>query len=150
VIKAHKFRSLSMHDITFVRRDLGGNKSPICYIPKKRKDEGVDPDLQVVNVNISHDGDYATAVCLSVDQQANARARSAIERAISEARRVTEEGETRDSLPELEEADLSNNVDDRARNLQSDGESRQSSDRTGKEDKPLVRRTEIRVKSMEG
>ncbi|WYZ45228.1 hypothetical protein EsH8_VIII_000544 [Colletotrichum jinshuiense] len=68
--KAHPFRRLSFHDITIVRRALeegkenpNGSGPPVAVI---RSEKAGEPD-QTAMVSISHDGDYATAVCLGYE-----------------------------------------------------------------------------------
>ncbi|TDZ38951.1 hypothetical protein C8035_v006907 [Colletotrichum spinosum] len=67
--KAHPFRRLTFHDITIAKRTQldegrkqlpGGGGAPVAIIRGER--EG-DPG-QTAMLSISHDGDYATAVCL--------------------------------------------------------------------------------------
>ncbi|KAK6220367.1 ATP synthase F0 [Colletotrichum tabaci] len=72
--KAHPFRKLSFHDITIVRRALeagreknaNGSGPPVAVIRGEREGE---PE-QTAAVSISHDGDYATAVCLGFEPEA--------------------------------------------------------------------------------
>ncbi|KAK1988668.1 hypothetical protein LZ30DRAFT_469552 [Colletotrichum cereale] len=70
--KAHPFRRLSFHDITIARRALvegkanpNGSGPPVAVIRGER--EG-DPG-QTAMVSISHDGDYATAVCVGFEPE---------------------------------------------------------------------------------
>ncbi|KAL0944432.1 holo-acyl-carrier-protein synthase [Colletotrichum truncatum] len=72
--KAHPFRRLSFHDITIVRKALvegkenpNGSGPPVAVLRSEREGE---PD-QTAMVSISHDGDYATAVCLGYDPSAS-------------------------------------------------------------------------------
>ncbi|KAJ0166216.1 hypothetical protein CTA2_8221 [Colletotrichum tanaceti] len=72
--KAHPFRKLSFHDITIVRRALeagreknaNGSGPPVAVIRGEREGE---PE-QTAAISISHDGDYATAVCLGFEPEA--------------------------------------------------------------------------------
>lgn len=63
-IKAHPHRHLTFHDIMVERRlvkgEVLGSGPPIARI---RGGEGEAEDTSAM-VSISHDGDYATAVCL--------------------------------------------------------------------------------------
>ncbi|KAF5548188.1 holo-acyl-carrier synthase [Fusarium phyllophilum] len=67
-IKAHPHRHLTFHDIMIERRlvkgEVLGSGPPIARI---RGDEGEAEDTTAM-VSISHDGDYATAVCLGSEQ----------------------------------------------------------------------------------
>ncbi|EFQ30752.1 uncharacterized protein GLRG_05896 [Colletotrichum graminicola M1.001] len=70
--KAHPFRRLSFHDITIVRRALvegkanpNGSGPPVAIIRGEREGE----PGQTAMVSISHDGDYATAVCLGFEPE---------------------------------------------------------------------------------
>ncbi|KAK1968123.1 hypothetical protein LY78DRAFT_574948, partial [Colletotrichum sublineola] len=70
--KAHHFRRLSFHDITIARRALvegkanpNGSGPPVAIIRGEREGE---PGLMAM-VSISHDGDYATAVCLGFEPE---------------------------------------------------------------------------------
>ncbi|KAF6820211.1 holo-acyl-carrier-protein synthase [Colletotrichum sojae] len=72
--KAHPFRRLSFHDIVIVRRALvegkenpNGSGPPVAVIRSEREGE----PGQVAMVSISHDGDYATAVCLGYEPPAS-------------------------------------------------------------------------------
>ncbi|KAF4126860.1 holo-[acyl-carrier protein] synthase [Geosmithia morbida] len=67
-IKAHSHRRLTFQDIIIERRrdDQGqrlGSGPPIARI---RGEEGAEEDTSAA-VSISHDGDYATAVCIGYD-----------------------------------------------------------------------------------
>lgn len=63
-IKAHPYRRLTFHDVMIERRRVEGERlgsgPPIARI---RSGEGQAEDTSAL-VSISHDGDYATAVCL--------------------------------------------------------------------------------------
>lgn len=63
-IKAHPHRHLTFHDVAIERRAVEGERlgsgPPVARI-KGEDGDGVDVSAQV---SISHDGDYATAVCL--------------------------------------------------------------------------------------
>ncbi|KAK2034394.1 hypothetical protein LX32DRAFT_394843 [Colletotrichum zoysiae] len=68
--KAHPFRRLSFHDITIARRALvegkaspNGSGPPVAVIRGEQEGE----PGQTAMVSISHDGDYATAVCLGFE-----------------------------------------------------------------------------------
>ncbi|KAK1598297.1 uncharacterized protein LY79DRAFT_586898 [Colletotrichum navitas] len=68
--KAHPSRRLSFHDITIVRRAVvegkanpNGSGPPVAVIRGEREGE----PGQTAMVSISHDGDYATAVCLGFE-----------------------------------------------------------------------------------
>ncbi|KAK2059877.1 hypothetical protein LY76DRAFT_511083, partial [Colletotrichum caudatum] len=70
--KAHPFRKLSFHDITIARRALVGGKAspngsgpPVAVIRGEQEGE----PGQTAMVSISHDGDYATAVCLGFEPE---------------------------------------------------------------------------------
>ncbi|KAK1997505.1 hypothetical protein LX36DRAFT_578301, partial [Colletotrichum falcatum] len=70
--KAHPFRRLSFHDITIARRalvegkaDPNGSGPPVAVIRGEREGE----PGQMAMVSISHDGDYATAVCLGFEPE---------------------------------------------------------------------------------
>jgi hypothetical protein len=64
-IKAHTLRRIFMHDITIHggEQEEGRSKAPAMTI--KAKDGG---EEQVVKISISHDGEYATAVCLVAEE----------------------------------------------------------------------------------
>lgn len=63
-IKAHTLRRISMHDITIYGEQKGGiSKAPTMTI--KSKDGG---ENLVAKISISHDGKYATAVCLVAEE----------------------------------------------------------------------------------
>jgi hypothetical protein len=63
-IKAHTFRRILMHDITIHGGEREGrSKAPAMTI--KAKDGG---EERVVKISISHDGEYATAVCLVAEE----------------------------------------------------------------------------------
>lgn len=66
-IKAHPHRHLTFHDIMIERRlvkgEVLGSGPPIARI---RGAEGEAEDTTAM-VSISHDGDYATAVCLGFE-----------------------------------------------------------------------------------
>ncbi|KEZ41247.1 hypothetical protein SAPIO_CDS7337 [Scedosporium apiospermum] len=59
--KAHPFRRLTFHDIVIRPTSDGEESGPIVAVIRG---EEVD---QMAMVSISHDGDYATAVCLGFD-----------------------------------------------------------------------------------
>lgn len=61
-MKAHEHRRLGWHDIVIERRrDDGSSGPPVARI--KADEAGVDDESALVS--ISHDGDYATAVCIA-------------------------------------------------------------------------------------
>lgn len=66
-IKAHSHRQLTFHDIIIERRGRDeerlGSGPPVARI---RGEEGSKEDVSAM-ISISHDGDYATATCLSYD-----------------------------------------------------------------------------------
>ena len=65
-IKAHTLRRITMHDITIYkgeREEDGRSKAPTMTIKSKA---GVEE--QVAKISISHDGEYATAVCLAAEE----------------------------------------------------------------------------------
>ncbi|PNY28436.1 Uncharacterized protein TCAP_01638 [Tolypocladium capitatum] len=67
-IKAHSHRRLTFHDVVIERRGRAGEARlgsgpPMARI---RAGEGEDEDVSAP-VSISHDGDYATAVCVAHD-----------------------------------------------------------------------------------
>lgn len=66
-IKAHSHRRLTFHDVVIERRgkkeERLGSGPPVARI----KGEGeADADVSAM-ISISHDGDYATAVCMAYD-----------------------------------------------------------------------------------
>ncbi len=66
-MKAHHSRRLTYHSISIMRPALNmetGSLPPVAVVlPESGEmDEG-----QIVKLSISHDGDYATAVCLAPD-----------------------------------------------------------------------------------
>ncbi|KAH6895339.1 hypothetical protein B0T10DRAFT_213302 [Thelonectria olida] len=67
-IKAHSFRKLSLHDVLIERRAFEGERlgsgPPVARIKSAQQDEEMDDSAMI---SISHDGDYATAVCLGYD-----------------------------------------------------------------------------------
>ncbi|KAK7416454.1 hypothetical protein QQZ08_011980 [Neonectria magnoliae] len=67
-IKAHSHRPLTFHDVVIERRAVEGERlgsgPPVARI--KSREEGAEADDSAM-VSISHDGDYATAVCLGHD-----------------------------------------------------------------------------------
>ncbi|GKT47268.1 4'-phosphopantetheinyl transferase B, mitochondrial [Colletotrichum spaethianum] len=76
--KAHPVRKLSFHDITIVRRALeegkenpNGSGPPVAVIRAEREGE----PGQTAMVSISHDGDYATAVCLGFEPEVTKESR---------------------------------------------------------------------------
>ncbi|GJC79104.1 4'-phosphopantetheinyl transferase B, mitochondrial [Colletotrichum liriopes] len=76
--KAHPLRRLSFHDITIVRRALeegkenpNGSGPPVAVIRGEKEGE----PGQTAMVSISHDGDYATAVCLGVEPETRRESR---------------------------------------------------------------------------
>jgi holo-[acyl-carrier protein] synthase len=66
-IKAHSHRRLTFHDIVIERRgreeERLGSGPPVARI---KAGDGVDEDTSAM-ISISHDGDYATAVCMAHD-----------------------------------------------------------------------------------
>jgi hypothetical protein len=64
-IKAHTLRRITMHDITIYpgEQEDGRSKAPTMTIKSKA---GVEE--QVAKISISHDGEYATAVCLAAEE----------------------------------------------------------------------------------
>ncbi|KAF4333809.1 holo-acyl-carrier synthase [Fusarium beomiforme] len=72
-IKAHPHRHLTFHDVVIERRPLKGeilgSGPPIARI---RSGEGEAEDTSAL-VSISHDGDYATAVCLGYEPDGDNR-----------------------------------------------------------------------------
>lgn len=66
-IKAHSHRRLTFHDVVIERRGRNeerlGSGPPVARI---KSDEGEDEDASAM-ISISHDGDYATAVCMAYD-----------------------------------------------------------------------------------
>ena len=77
-IKAHPHRVLSRHDITIIRAPLrdGLSQAPVVFV--RSAQAGVEAvghgngKVEVgteVKVSISHDGEYATAVCLAVAEE---------------------------------------------------------------------------------
>jgi holo-[acyl-carrier protein] synthase len=71
-IKAHSFRKLSLHDVLIERRAVEGERlgsgPPVARIKSAKRDAEVDDSAMI---SISHDGDYATAVCLGYDPGAS-------------------------------------------------------------------------------
>lgn len=68
VIKAHPHRALTWHDITIQSQastQLGRNGAPLAII--RGEDEQEHEDHEAL-ISISHDGEYATAVCLGAGQ----------------------------------------------------------------------------------
>jgi len=65
-IKAYRSRKLTYHDITIQKQGLkqGMTQAPIAVI---NAENGVWEDGQIVPMTISHDGDYATAVCMAYE-----------------------------------------------------------------------------------
>ncbi|KAI5463184.1 hypothetical protein BGZ63DRAFT_402522 [Mariannaea sp. PMI_226] len=67
-IKAHSFRRLSLHDVIIERRAVEGERlgsgPPIARIKSAELKAEFDDSAMI---SISHDGDYATAVCLGYD-----------------------------------------------------------------------------------
>jgi hypothetical protein len=65
-IKAHTLRRITMHDITIYRGEQkeGRSKAPTMTIKSKAGGEE-----QVAKISISHDGEYATAVCLIAEEE---------------------------------------------------------------------------------
>jgi holo-[acyl-carrier protein] synthase len=65
-IKAHSHRRLTFHDVVIERRgrteERLGSGPPVARI----KGESEDEDVSAM-ISISHDGDYATAVCMAHD-----------------------------------------------------------------------------------
>lgn len=68
VIKAHPHRALTWHDITIQSPAVGAypgrNGAPFAIIRGEDKGGDADPEDREALVSISHDGEYATAVCL--------------------------------------------------------------------------------------
>ena len=66
-MKAHPHRRLTFHDIMIERREVEGARlgsgPPIARI--RAEEEGGEDTSALVS--ISHDGDYATAVCIGHD-----------------------------------------------------------------------------------
>ncbi|KAL6795559.1 hypothetical protein J3E68DRAFT_404628 [Trichoderma sp. SZMC 28012] len=66
-IKAHSHRRLTFHDVVIERRGRNeerlGSGPPVARI---KGDEGEDEDASAM-ISISHDGDYATAICMAYD-----------------------------------------------------------------------------------
>lgn len=64
-IKAAFPRRLSFQDVIVLKSD---DREPYAVIldkdPKPRSEAGEGPDGQIARVSISHDGEYATAVCM--------------------------------------------------------------------------------------
>lgn len=69
-IKAHSDRRLTFHDVIIEKREVEGERlgsgPPIARIRGKGEDEEEDESALV---SISHDGDYATAVCVAALKQ---------------------------------------------------------------------------------
>ena len=67
-MKAHSHRRLTFHDIIIERRGRDeehlGSGPPIARIVGQ---SGQDEEDTSAMISISHDGDYATAVCMSYD-----------------------------------------------------------------------------------
>jgi hypothetical protein len=63
-IKAHALRRITMHDITIYQgeQEEGRSKGPTMTIKSKARGEE-----RVAKISISHDGVYATAVCLAAE-----------------------------------------------------------------------------------
>ncbi|KAL6881394.1 hypothetical protein J3F83DRAFT_722125 [Trichoderma novae-zelandiae] len=66
-IKAHSHRRLTFHDVVIERRGRDeerlGSGPPVARI----KGGGEDAEDESAMISISHDGDYATAVCMAYD-----------------------------------------------------------------------------------
>lgn len=66
-IKAHSHRRLTFHDVVIERRgrkeERLGSGPPVARIKGEHEE---DKDVSAM-VSISHDGDYATAVCMAYD-----------------------------------------------------------------------------------
>lgn len=66
-IKAHSDRKLTFHDVIIEKREVDGERlgsgPPIARI----RGEGEEDESALVS--ISHDGDYATAVCVAALKQ---------------------------------------------------------------------------------
>lgn len=64
-IKAHSHRTLTFHDVVIERREGTkpglGSGPPVARI---KAGEAVNEDVSAL-ISISHDGDYATAVCIA-------------------------------------------------------------------------------------
>jgi holo-[acyl-carrier protein] synthase len=69
-IKAHSHRRLTFHDIIIERRGRDeerlGSGPPVARIKAQRDEDDDGHDMSAM-ISISHDGDYATAVCLGYD-----------------------------------------------------------------------------------
>ncbi|KAH9206012.1 hypothetical protein DL95DRAFT_316407 [Leptodontidium sp. 2 PMI_412] len=70
-MKAHHSRRLTYHSILILKPEpqpgVEGSVAPVAIV----MDEGIDGEEvrgKEVRISISHDGDYATAVCLAVDE----------------------------------------------------------------------------------
>ena len=67
-MKAHSHRRLTFHDIIIERRGRDekrlGSGPPVARIRGEEAEHGEDTSAMV---SISHDGDYATAVCMGYD-----------------------------------------------------------------------------------
>ncbi|KAL7921608.1 hypothetical protein ACQKWADRAFT_294774 [Trichoderma austrokoningii] len=71
-IKAHSHRRLTFHDVVIERRGNKGEQRLGSGPPVARiKGEGEDADVSAM-ISISHDGDYATAVCMAHDPSVGA------------------------------------------------------------------------------
>ncbi|EHK20401.1 uncharacterized protein TRIVIDRAFT_203026 [Trichoderma virens Gv29-8] len=66
-IKAHSHRRLTFHDVVIERRGRNeerlGSGPPVARI---KGDDGEEEDASAM-ISISHDGDYATAICMAHD-----------------------------------------------------------------------------------
>ncbi|TAQ91612.1 hypothetical protein B7494_g122 [Chlorociboria aeruginascens] len=84
-IKAYSTRQLTYHDIIIhsLPSKNGRSQAPVALI---KPEKGKWKDSQIVPLSISHDGDYATAVCLSATNPANVYLRYR-ERTMETARR---------------------------------------------------------------
>lgn len=72
-IKAHSHRRLTFHDVVIERRgrkeERLGSGPPVARI---KGESEADADVSAM-ISISHDGDYATAVCMAYDPSVEAK-----------------------------------------------------------------------------
>lgn len=76
--KAHTWRELKLHDITILgnqHRGIGASVAPTMTVRTKDR-----TGLQVVKFSISHDGGYATAVCLAAEDTEDSEPRLEIDK----------------------------------------------------------------------
>ena len=68
-IKAHSHRRLTFHDVVIERRgrkeERLGSGPPVARIKSGEEEEEAEDASAMIS--ISHDGDYATAVCMAYD-----------------------------------------------------------------------------------